>query len=322
MALAQRLWAELHQSGQVLFFDDMVVQLGQELGVEEHMVAHVLTQLDSRGQLWHKEHGFFDGLPLACWYGETYAREEWRTDNEIRQRLLKAGIPGYEAGARWDSMRFTGERLEPELGVTFEQAAVAATVLELLGLVSVTRANGKSLWVVLTAAGYDLVRDEQTLIRTFPRTRSEDEERHADVVPDVLSELITTCEQLLRDRGWTNALEELGRGDARHGERNWKDAVSEYYAAVESGLLYRINEVSENVSETKALKGLASRARELGLIPATYQALFGFLDSVRSPRKHGQGPRPETVEIGPAESLLMGNHARALLVYLAQRPRT
>ena len=129
-------------------------------------------------------------------------------------------------------------------------------------------------------------------------------------------------EQALRERGWTNALDELGRGDAGYADGRWADAVAEYYAAVESGLLYRIDEVGEKVSETKALKGLASRARELDLIPATYQALFGFLDSVRSPRTHGQGPRLETVEIGPAESLLMGNHARALLVYLAQRPRT
>lgn len=73
--------------------------------------------------------------------------------------------------------------------------------------------------------------------------------------------------------------------------------------------------MDEKVAPGAALKKLTSRASELGLIPANYAALFGFTDSIRSPRSHGAALREDEVEIGPAESLLMGNHARALLVY-------
>jgi hypothetical protein len=59
---------------------------------------------------------------------------------------------------------------------------------------------------------------------------------------------------------------------------------------------------------------------KLDMIPTNYRALFGFIGSIRSPRRHGRGLRPVKVPVGPAEALLMGNHVRALLVYLAHRP--
>lgn len=140
------------------------------------------------------------------------------------------------------------------------------------------------------------------------------------MAPDVLDELIVTCEQVLRTRGWESALVELGAGDTRHSDGLWKEAVREYYSAIESGVRYRTDEAGEVVAAGAALKKIAARATELGLIPANYAALFTFIDSIRSPRSHGAGPTPVEVEVGPAESLLMANHARALLVYLAQRP--
>jgi hypothetical protein len=68
-----------------------------------------------------------------------------------------------------------------------------------------------------------------------------------------------------------------------------------------------------------ALKKLAAATAAAGVIPSNYQALFGFLDSIRSPFSHGQGARSVEIELGPAEALLMANHARALLFYLLQR---
>jgi hypothetical protein len=58
------------------------------------------------------------------------------------------------------------------------------------------------------------------------------------------------------------------------------------------------------------------------VISANYQSLFGFLDSIRSPAPARGGPERERekVELGPAEALLMGNHARSLIVYLGHRP--
>jgi hypothetical protein len=68
------------------------------------------------------------------------------------------------------------------------------------------------------------------------------------------------------------------------------------------------------------LKDLAKQAAAEGLIPTNYQALSGFIDTIRSPRSHGRGSKIEEIEVGKAEALLMANHTRALLVYLGHRP--
>jgi hypothetical protein len=320
VALAQKLWAELHETGDVLFFDDTINALGAELGGPQHLIDHVTRQLVNEGSLYEKDHGFFDGIELARAYGERHARDEWRAGNAVGHRILKAAVAGYEGTGAWNSVSFTREKCEPPMDASFEELAAAAKVLEALGYIELEQASGGAHYVALSQAGYDLVRDEQELRRVFPTTSTEDEDAHLVIVPDVLSELITTCERLLRERGWDSALEELERGDKRHSEGNWPDAVGEYYSAVESALRYRIHDAGETAGDGLALAELAKRAAELRLIPPNYQALFTFLNSIRSPRKHGRGPRPVEVEVGPAESLLMGNHARALLVYLGHRP--
>lgn len=68
-------------------------------------------------------------------------------------------------------------------------------------------------------------------------------------------------------------------------------------------------------------RALARTAVAAGIIPANYQELFGFANSIRSPRSHGGGGGATPIPIGPAESLLLANHARTLLVYLGHRPR-
>jgi hypothetical protein len=59
---------------------------------------------------------------------------------------------------------------------------------------------------------------------------------------------------------------------------------------------------------------LARLAADHDLIPVNYQAMFGFADSIRSPRSHGAGGNVEEIEIGQAEALLIGNHVRTLLL--------
>lgn len=320
LALGRKTWRELQDTGFVLVFDDSISALGAEMGMPQHLIDHGVRQLVDAGLLWEKDgHGLFDAAALARTYGEEYARAEWRAGNAIRHLILRAAIDGYENPRGWSAVDITRDGSDPPLAASFEELAAATRILELHDYVEVEHALGGAQFLRLTHSGYDLARDEEQLRRVFPRTPTEDERAHARVVPDVMQELITSCDGLLRERGWTNAQDELSRGDSRHKEGNWPDAVSEYYSAVESGLRYRIHDAGEAVSEGAALKDLARRAAELGLIPANYQEPFGFLNSIRSPRKHGRGPRAIAVDVGPAESLLMANHARALLVYLGHR---
>jgi hypothetical protein len=320
IALAQKLWRDLHTTGYADVFDDAIAEVGRELNVPEHLIEHVTRQLTNEGLLYEKNHGYFDGVELARAYGEEVAREEWRAGNAVRWKILRAALPGYEDASRWSGLDFTPEKCEPPLDEPFEALAAATRILESLAYVQLEQASGRAHYVALRQAGYDLARDEEALRRAFPRDASEDEHAHTAVVPDVVTELVTSVGQALRSRGWSSALDELARGDARYRESRWADAVGEYYSAIESGLRYRIDEAGATVAEGAALETLAKRAGELDLIPTNYQALFGFIGSIRSPRRHGRGPRPVEVPVGPAEALLMANHARALLVYLAHRP--
>lgn len=175
--------------------------------------------------------------------------------------------------------------------------------------------------MTITPVGYDLARDEDTLRREIPTDASEDEEAHAPVAKDALAELITSVEELLRRRGWEGALRELARGDHQYEEKHWVDAAGEYYSALESGLKHRLDEAGVPYGEKAALRDLAREAVQARLIPPNYQQLFGFADSIRSPRRHGAGGRVEEVVVGPAEALLLGNHVRSLLLYLGHRAR-
>ena len=320
LALGRRLWADLLETGHPYMFDQTIEALGNELEVPAHLTEHVTRLLVSDGRLYEKQHGFFDGTALALLYGERHARNEWRSMNDVCRRILRASIPGHEGDPSvWDDFTVDQDESTPPVDGSFGELAAAIRFLELLGYLELEMAGG-NFHVRLRPPGYDLARDEAELRRAFPASATEDEAAHATVVPDVLDALITSCEGLLRNRNWTAALDELGRGDVAHRESNWVEAVREYYSAIESGLRYRITETGEEVAEGAALKRLATRAAELGLIPANYAALFVFVDSIRSPRSHGAGPKPVEVEVGPAESLLMGHQARALLVYLGQRP--
>jgi hypothetical protein len=90
------------------------------------------------------------------------------------------------------------------------------------------------------------------------------------------------------------------------------NAVREY-SALESGLKHALH-VEGGSSSGNSLKSLARQAAETGRIPTDYQAIFGFADSIRSPRSHRAGPQPDEIEVNQPEALLMGNVARALLV--------
>jgi hypothetical protein len=124
---------------------------------------------------------------------------------------------------------------------------------------------------------------------------------------------------MLRDRAWTTVSDELAEAEEQFRSRHWADAVARYYAAVESGLKHRLDEASMAYSSTAALRALSKTASQGSIFPANYQPLFDFLSAIRSPRLHGQGRDVVQIEIGPAEALLAGNHARSLLLYLLQR---
>lgn len=230
LALARKLWAELHETGYVDVFDDTIAELGAELDVPEHLIAHTTRQLVNEGWLLEKNHGFFEGIRLARMYGEQHAREGWRAGNEVCRHILRAAVSGYENPSVWSRLEFNEEKCEPSIDFPFERLAAATRILESLDYVKLEQASSKTYYVALTEDGYELARDDEALRRIFPTTTTEDEDAHTHVASDVLATLITSCERMLRERGWLSALEELARGDARHSEGLWADAVGDYYA--------------------------------------------------------------------------------------------
>jgi hypothetical protein len=277
----------------------------------------VLRELCESWDLEDKHHGLYVTQPhYALRYEMELDRGEFRSRNGLRRRMLAALLDADENGG--DGFNFEAK----EEGWTQHsdgELVAAGKTLETLGLAEVVIQTFGYIGMTITGEGVRVMTDSERLASTLPVTEADDLMLGASIVPDAMQTLIFDCEQLLAERGWTEALRELEAGDSALAGERWVEAVREYYRAVESGMKYRLAEVDVSHGDTTALRRLAGLAAEHGLIPSNYQAPFVFLDSIRSPKAHGAGPKPRDVEVGRHEALLMGNHARALLIYLGGR---
>jgi hypothetical protein len=253
---------------------------------------------------------------LALKY-EEIERSAAYAENEVRRRLLSTIIELEEReDARW--VRF-GPDDETEMKISLARLRAAARVLDALGLIELGSESTSFFACRSTARGHQLYEDPAQIDDHLPMTPTHDDNALLPVAPDALSEVIWSCKQLLEQRGWETALRELESGDRECANRNWVNAVRQYYSALESGLKYALTEIGATYDDGAAIKKLATRAGEVGLIPLNYQAFFGFADSIRSPRSHGGGPAPVEIEVGQHEAQLMGNHVRAALLYVGGR---
>lgn len=322
-AVAAAAYAKGLESGYPHLFDTEIHELGTKLGAPDHEVRQCIRALCDEFHLVENSPGYYHATPFLLLYHELFDREAAYRQNTIRRYLLRA-MGDLDKTAGPSGARFVQFRWDENEPYGVNEMFIAAQVLEGLNLISMGDRGLPAIFgASLTSRGDEGLRDERLLSELLPVTPTEDEAAHASVAPDALKTMIVSCEQLLDERGWKQALVELGRGDKEYRDRDWVNAVREYYAALESGFKYAIGEEPTH-DEGRALKGLAKRAADVGLIPSNYQSLFGYIDSVRSPRSHGGGPKAEEageIEIGPAEALLVANLARSLLLYLGHRPQ-
>ncbi len=314
--LAEHAHADLLADGAAYLGTRQADSLAAENAVPRHIADLVWEKLIDTGMIVEKSRLNYDATPLAIWYEVHQDRVGFRSRNALRRELLHLAASARKAG---HELKFN-EQGERFIDRSYVELMAAARPLEGWGFAKLREFLGRNFYLSITHEGYDLVGDEKALRQALPLDATEDIEAHAPVSGAALAEMIRSCEQLLEGRRWQSVSEELGRGDEQWTQGHWVDAVSEYYAAVESALKYRLTEGGAAYPPTAALKDLARQAAQHGLIPPNYQALFGFCDSIRSPRRHGRGPSIEEVEVGPAEALLLANHARALVLYLGHRP--
>jgi hypothetical protein len=320
LAIAREAHRKLYTEGGLIMFQAHELDaIAAAIAVPDTIARHVVQKLTD--QLLLRTDGgwtYIADVGFAARYEQQHERGEFWTHNQLRREELRRAADAFERDERSCSYH-EGETQFVE--APWAEAIAAAKTLEHLGLVDVREYMGHNFEISISPAGYDLIRDEAAVRTTLPVSASDDEGAHIFVPRDILTQLITSTEEVLRERQWNGALRELGRGDTQYDSKHWTDAVREYYAAVESGLKHRLDEEGIKYGDGWALKDLAGAAARHQLIPVNYQALFGFADSIRSPRSHGSGGVVEEIEVGPAEALLMGNHARTLLLYLAHRPR-
>jgi hypothetical protein len=316
IAVSQAANVKLEEEGLAWMDYSEIVEIGKRVGLTENRTEHAVTKLEEGGRIWEKGARHYDAVGLAILFEEAVDRRKFRERNALRREVLEHAA---RADDRGTDLTFH-EDSDQFIDRSWLELMVAVRLLAFYDLVDLDPFMGHNFNLSITHHGYELVRDETALARTLPVTTTEDEEAHASVASDVLPEVIRSCEEMLESRGWTGALTELRRGDQQFQAGHWVDAISEYYAALESGLKHGLDEAPAAYSAGIALRDLARTAADAGLVPVNYQSLFGFIDSIRSPRRHGRGNRPDEVEVGPAEALLMSNHVRALLVYLGQRP--
>jgi hypothetical protein len=292
---------------------DDVAATREEARASERELQLVLREFCESWLLDDQYHGSYVARPqVALWY-ETVDRAAFHRRNELRRKMLATLLEADEGG--FAGFDFNADE---EGWTQHSQGELVATgrTLDALGLADIRGHTSGYIMLRISAEGVRVATDPNLLARTLPISATEDDEGAAQIVSDALRPLIFDVEQLLEERGWSEARAELKEGDNAFADERWRDAVREYYRAVESGLKYRLNEARVGYGDASALRRLASAAAEHDLIPRNYQALFGFLDSIRSPKAHGSGPKPRDVPIGRNEALLLGNHARALLLYL------
>jgi hypothetical protein len=285
-----------------------------EAQATERDAAIVLRELVEQFFLEDKHHGMYFATPyFALWYETEVNRGEFHGRNALRRKMLVAlrdadegGYAGFDFSVAEEGWTEHSRGELSAAGKTLDALNVAEIQVETSGYGSMK----------ITGEGLRIATDPRELSRLLPLNGADDAEIGAEIVNDAMRPLILDCEQLLRERGWTEALNELEEGDTAFSDERWRDAVREYYRSVESGLKYRLSEAALGYGDSTALRPVAALAVQNDLIPRNYQELFGFLNSIRSPRSHGAGPTPPEVPVGRNEALLMGNHARALLLYL------
>jgi hypothetical protein len=321
-SLAKRAHEQALETGFPSFFDTQIEEVGESVGARPQQVRQVLREMLDSYYLVEDSAEFFKATPRLILLYETLDRGAAYAQNELRRSVLReVGVLDSEhPGAL---VHFRTVENDP---YTAEEVYLAATILASHDFLDMQDGQLPVHFVVkLAADGYDALQDDRLLRRALPVTATEDEDAQAAVAPDALSEVIISCEEMLSKRGWNQALIELKRGDKEYRDKDWVNAVREYYAALESALKYALGAAgdADDDDDKRPLRKLAMRASHEGLIPRNYDALFGFADSIRSPRTHGGGPRADAVgeiEVGQAEALLIGNHTRTLLLYLGQRP--
>ena len=317
-AIAERAYKSALDSGYSLFFD--FDDLAAEVGATEVETRQAVRALLDDYYLHEDQPGCAKATPHLFWKYEKSNRAAAYQQNLVRRHILREASSAGDNGG-YAEYSITRNEDEP---YGQNELFIAANVLDYLGLVQGDGQNfNNHFHVKITSRGYEVARDERLQRHLLPVIPSEDDDAHLAIAPDVLKDVIVTCEQLLDARGWKQARVELERGDIQFRDGDWVNALREYYAAAESALKYVLDDDSVEYGETNALRKLSGQAAKEGLIPANYQALFGFTDSIRSPRSHGRGPAADTVaevEVGQAEALLIANDVRSLLIYLGQRP--
>lgn len=314
-AAAATAHEQLISSGWDHYFFDDFAQIERDVGASETELRIAVKAMEEEYLVSNPNGGHYRATPFLALLHERYVPTASYAENEVRRAILRETSRAEDEGERWAG--FDGSSAE-QLGYPLARLRAAARVLDAGGYVELKSESNGSFACEMRSAGHDLVADEALLRTTLPLTVGEDDEVLPWVAPDVLKTLILGCEQLLENKGWTTALDELRRGDEQYAKREWVNAVREYYSSVESALKYAL-QTEVDSADANALKSLAKLAVQRGLIPPNYQALFGFPDSIRSPRSHGAGPRPTEVEVNQPEALLLGNLTRALLVYLGNR---
>lgn len=313
-ALAARAHRELVETGWDAFlFDSALKDVRTEAGASETEARIALNTLEEQFMLRKEDgHDSFRATPYLALKHEEHDRASAYAENDARRAVLKEIARVDEGGGL---VRFAAE--DEQLGYPLARLRAAARVLDAMSCVELSGETSGSFHGSLRSRGHELLENDASLRAALPITVGEDEAVLPAVAPDVLKQVILSCEELLLAKAWTNALNELREGDRQYTKQEWVNAVREYYSSLESGLKYAL--FTADASDGDALRSLAKTAAAQGLIPINYQALFGFPSSIRSPRSHGAGPKPEPVEVNQPEALLMGNVTRALLVYLASR---
>jgi TIR domain-containing protein len=157
-------------NGLVFMTQASVSEAAKEAGVDPGVADLIMRELDGQGLLEYDGQLVQGGLPFIFHYETETDRTAFWESNAARRELLVAAADAFDRGEEIDYREGVGTYTERPYG----EAAAAARMLDAFGLGELQLFLGKNFTFSITASGYELARDAESVARELPVSREED----------------------------------------------------------------------------------------------------------------------------------------------------
>lgn len=174
-----------------------LLQLAKDHGISERLAVRIVDQLESNGEISRDGRHFRGGANLVLRLEQEVDRSLFYESNVARRELLEAAADALDADT--DVSYYKDGRQSSYTDRPWNEVRWAAKFVEMLGWGEMRETLGGHFDFEISADGYDLARDGETLTATLPISIEEDEAA-SDTAP-ALEESVTHESPIERRQG-------------------------------------------------------------------------------------------------------------------------